>query len=149
MDQLQPRGRRLYTTHMASDWVIYGATGYTGTLLAEEAVRRGHRPLLCGRSAQKLRPLAERLQLPFTAVSLDDAKGLRAAFAGKVAVLHAAGPFVVTSAPIARRVHRFWRELPRHHRRAARLHRALRPPRRSETRWRRADTGRGLRRGAL
>lgn len=29
-----------------ADWMIYGATGYTGVLVAEEAVRRGHKPLL-------------------------------------------------------------------------------------------------------
>ena len=55
------------------DWMIYGATGYTGTLVAEEAVRRGHKPLLAGRSAAKLRPLAERLGLEYAAVALDDA----------------------------------------------------------------------------
>ena len=37
-------------------WMIYGANGYTGPLLAEEAVRRGHRPILAGRSAEKLKP---------------------------------------------------------------------------------------------
>ncbi|GAC1365932.1 MAG: hypothetical protein NVS2B12_21360 [Ktedonobacteraceae bacterium] len=30
--------------------MLYGAYGHTGTLIAEEAVRRGHRPLLAGRS---------------------------------------------------------------------------------------------------
>ncbi len=42
-------------------WMLYGATGYTGTLIAEEAVRRGHRPILAGRNAEKLRSLAKRL----------------------------------------------------------------------------------------
>jgi len=82
-------------------WVLYGAYGYTGQLLAEEAVRRGHRPLLAGRSAEKLEPLAKRLDLPFRAVGLDDAAGLRALLAGQGAVLHAAGPFVRTSKPMA------------------------------------------------
>lgn len=82
-------------------WVLYGAYGYTGTLLAEEAVRRGHRPTLAGRSAEKLEPLARRLGLPFRAVGLDDPKGLRELLAGQGAVLHAAGPFVRTSRPMA------------------------------------------------
>ena len=30
--------------------LIYGANGYTGTLIAEEAVRRGLRPVLAGRN---------------------------------------------------------------------------------------------------
>src|SRR5687768_15391376 len=35
----------------ASDWMIYGANGYTGELIAREAARRGMRPSLAGRSA--------------------------------------------------------------------------------------------------
>jgi short subunit dehydrogenase-like uncharacterized protein len=32
-----------------ADFLIYGATGYTGSLIAHEAVRRGARPFLTGR----------------------------------------------------------------------------------------------------
>jgi len=39
-------------------WMIYGASGYTGALIVEEAERQGHRPLLVGRSAKHLVPLA-------------------------------------------------------------------------------------------
>jgi short subunit dehydrogenase-like uncharacterized protein len=80
-----------------SNWILYGATGYTGVLLGEEAVRRGHRPLLAGRSAAKLKPLAERLGLDYLAVSLDDASALARALSGAALVLHAAGPFSQTS----------------------------------------------------
>ena len=31
------------------DWVLYGANGYTGALIAEEAKRQGGRPILAGR----------------------------------------------------------------------------------------------------
>ncbi len=82
-------------------WVLYGATGYTGELLAAEAVKRGHRPLLAGRSAEKLEALAQRLGLEWKAVDLSDARGLRDLVAGRGAVLHAAGPFVRTSKPMA------------------------------------------------
>jgi short subunit dehydrogenase-like uncharacterized protein len=37
-------------------WMIYGAAGATGTLIAEEAIRRGHQPLLAGRSRKTSRP---------------------------------------------------------------------------------------------
>ena len=84
------------------DWMIYGATGYTGTLVAEEAVRRGHKPLLAGRSAAKLRPLAERLGLDYAAVGLDDAEALAKAVGSVELVYHAAGPFVHTSDPMLR-----------------------------------------------
>jgi short subunit dehydrogenase-like uncharacterized protein len=76
-------------------WMLYGATGYTGVLIAEEAVRRGLRPVLAGRNADKLRPLAERLGLSFRAFGLDrpDPSKLE----GVSAVVHAAGPFIETS----------------------------------------------------
>jgi short subunit dehydrogenase-like uncharacterized protein len=81
-------------------WALYGATGYTGPLIAERAVERGHKPLLMGRSADKLAPLAKRLGLDHRAVSLDDPKALREALRGRTAVIHAAGPFTATSEPM-------------------------------------------------
>src|SRR5260370_30056942 len=36
------------------DFLIYGANGYTGALIARAAVARGHRPLLAGRNAAAL-----------------------------------------------------------------------------------------------
>ena len=83
-------------------WMLYGASGYTGALLAEEAVRRGHRPVLAGRSLERLRPLAERLGLEAVGVALDDPAALRGAVEGCALVLHAAGPFVRTSRPMLR-----------------------------------------------
>lgn len=82
------------------NWMIYGASGYTGALLAEEAVRRGHNPVLAGRSAARLSPLAARLGLEWLAISLDDPAALRRALQPFELVLHAAGPFVVTSRPM-------------------------------------------------
>jgi len=81
-------------------WMLYGANGFTGTLVAEEAVKRGHRPILAGRSAEKLRPLAERLGLEMVAVDLNDARGLEDAVKRVPLVFHAAGPFVHTSEPM-------------------------------------------------
>ncbi|HEV8324897.1 MAG TPA: saccharopine dehydrogenase NADP-binding domain-containing protein [Myxococcota bacterium] len=85
-----------------SRWMLYGATGYTGALIAEEAVRRGHRPLLAGRSVEKLAALGERLGLEWLAVGLDDARALAEAVGRVEAVLHAAGPFVHTGGPMLR-----------------------------------------------
>lgn len=81
-------------------WVLYGATGYTGVLLAERAAQRGLKPILAGRSEAKLAPLAQRLGFEHRAVSLDDAAGLRRLLEGADAVLHVAGPFIDTSAPM-------------------------------------------------
>lgn len=83
-----------------ADWMIYGATGYTGVLVAEEAVRRGHKPLLAGRSKSKLEALAGRLGLEFVAVDLSDRAGLAQAVERVKLVYHAAGPFTYTSAPM-------------------------------------------------
>lgn len=85
--------------------MIYGANGYTGELIAREAARRGMRPVLAGRSAKRIAPLAEELRLEHRAFPLG-AVDLR----GVGLVLHCAGPFVHTSAPmveacLAERVH--------------------------------------------
>jgi short subunit dehydrogenase-like uncharacterized protein len=82
-----------------SNWLLYGATGRTGTLIAEEAVARGHRPTLAGRDPQRLRRLAERLDLPWAAGSADDLPRL---IGDAPLVLLAAGPFGTTSPPVLR-----------------------------------------------
>jgi short subunit dehydrogenase-like uncharacterized protein len=82
------------------DWVLYGATGYTGKLLAEEAVRRGHRPLLAGRSAKKLEPLAETLGLEWIAVHLYENIMLTELAGRSRVVFLAAGPYTFTSRPM-------------------------------------------------
>lgn len=83
-------------------WLLYGASGYTGRLIAEEAVRRGHRPVLAGRSREKLEPLASALGLEVRVASLEDPAALAAALKGLPLVLHAAGPFIHTSEPMIR-----------------------------------------------
>lgn len=81
-------------------FMIYGAYGYTGELIARQAIARGHRPLLAGRQRDKLEKLARELDLPSVCVSLEDREALKSALAGVEVVCHAAGPFVHTSAPM-------------------------------------------------
>jgi saccharopine dehydrogenase (NAD+, L-lysine-forming) len=76
-------------------WMIYGANGYTGQLIAELAKERGDAPLLAGRSEEKVRPLAEKLALPWRAFPLD-----RPDLRDVALVLHCAGPFSATSRPM-------------------------------------------------
>lgn len=85
---------RAYTVRM-SNWMIYGANGFTGELIAREAARRGMRPVLAGRSRERLEPLAAELGLQSRAFSLD-----RPGLDGMELVLHCAGPFAHTSAPM-------------------------------------------------
>jgi short subunit dehydrogenase-like uncharacterized protein len=35
-------------------WLVYGSNGYTATLVIEEALKRGHKPVIAGRSEKKL-----------------------------------------------------------------------------------------------
>ena len=82
------------------NWMIYGANGYTGQLIVREAVKRGHKPILAARSAAAIEQLALELSLTTRAFALDDAAALDKALAGVDAVVHCAGPFVHTSAPM-------------------------------------------------
>lgn len=83
-----------------SSWMLYGATGTSGTHIAEEAVRRGHHPLLAGRSSEKLASLAHRLDLEWIVLDLADVSALSRAIADVDLVLLAAGPFGDTSMPV-------------------------------------------------
>lgn len=78
-------------------WAIYGAYGYTGRLVAELAVERGHAPLLMGRNPQQLSALATELGLEHRACSVDDAAALQAALKDVDVLAHCAGPFSRTS----------------------------------------------------
>ncbi|PYQ04790.1 MAG: saccharopine dehydrogenase [Acidobacteria bacterium] len=86
---------------MTSPYLIYGANGYTGDLIAREAVRRGQQPVLAGRSAEAVRALASELRLEHRAFALDDAGAVDEGLKGMAAVLHCAGPFVRTFRPMA------------------------------------------------
>ncbi|WP_329787051.1 saccharopine dehydrogenase NADP-binding domain-containing protein [Lentzea sp. DG1S-22] len=75
-------------------WMVYGANGYTGRLIAELAVERGERPILAGRSREKVEPLAAALGLEHRAFGLAEAgRNLE----DVDAVVHCAGPFSQTS----------------------------------------------------
>ncbi len=83
-----------------NDIVIYGAYGFTGRLITEELLRIGHRPLLSGRNAAKLGELAQKLNLSYTPVDLDNRVDLHQLLAGSKVVIHAAGPFSATAQPM-------------------------------------------------
>ncbi len=81
-------------------WMLYGASGYTGTLIAERAVASGHRPILAGRSPVALEPLATRLGVPYRVIDLGDHDAIVAGLRDVSLVCNAAGPFENTSAPM-------------------------------------------------
>ena len=77
---------------MSDRFLIYGANGYTGSLIAEEAARVGLRPVLAGRSALKVAPLARRLGFEWVDFELSNEAALRRSVGGMSVILHAAGP---------------------------------------------------------
>lgn len=83
-----------------SNWLLYGAYGYTGRLIVEEALKRGHRPTLAGRNAGKLQALGEQHDLEWLALDLDYAERLRDTVERFDLVFHAAGPFIHTAEPM-------------------------------------------------
>ena len=80
--------------------MLYGANGYTGTLTAYLAQARGLLPILAGRNQVKLEALGTRLGLQVRVFDLRDPATLRRQLSGVQAVLHMAGPFTSTSAPL-------------------------------------------------
>src|SRR5256885_11036787 len=83
---------------------IYGASGYTGRLVAHEAARRGLPLMLSGRDAGRLHAVAEELpaETPVRAAALDDRDALRHALGDCAAVINCAGPFTRLGEPVVR-----------------------------------------------
>jgi short subunit dehydrogenase-like uncharacterized protein len=82
---------------MTQTWLLYGANGYTGELIAREAVKRGMTPILAGRSRSRIEPLAAELGCKSAVFSLDDHTAMVAALNRTRAVLNCAGPFSQTA----------------------------------------------------
>lgn len=81
-------------------FLLYGANGYTGELIAREAVRRGMKPLLAGRSRKPIEKLAAELGCASAVFPLEDHTSLVRAVSSADAVLHCAGPFSATARPM-------------------------------------------------
>lgn len=85
-----------------SMWLLYGAYGFSGTLIAEEAVRQGHRPVLAGRGETRLAALAARLNLDYRVFDLDNLNHMAQVVRDFDLVFQAAGPHLYTSDPMIR-----------------------------------------------
>ncbi len=79
------------------DFILYGAYGYTGQLITKMAEEYGLRPLLAGRSEEKLQALSVSSGYPYRVVDLADRAALEDLLQEAPAVLHAAGPFIKTA----------------------------------------------------
>ena len=83
---------------MKPNFLIYGAYGYTGELIAELAVQKGLQPILAGRNVEKTQALAQKLHLKWVAFEATDKTALQLALEREdiKVVLNCAGPFTQT-----------------------------------------------------
>ena len=93
-----------------STLMIYGANGYTGRLIAREAVKRGLKPVLAGRNRDEIAQLSGELGTLRRVFELASPAEVERNLDGIDVVLHCAGPFSRTARPmleacLARRVH--------------------------------------------
>ncbi|WP_448580194.1 saccharopine dehydrogenase family protein [Thermaurantiacus sp.] len=85
---------------MERSTLIYGAYGFSAGLILQR-LRGSPLPILLGgRDPGRLLPLGERLGLPVRAFALDSPEDAARGLAGVGCVLHAAGPYKATSAPM-------------------------------------------------
>jgi short subunit dehydrogenase-like uncharacterized protein len=77
--------------------MIYGATGYTGRMVAEHARAAGTPIVLAGRSEAPLAELASKLGVAHRAFALDDAEAIQQGLADVAVLLNCAGPFMRTA----------------------------------------------------
>ncbi len=80
---------------------VYGAYGHTGRFVVAELFRRGWTPVASGRDANALVALAQAFPgLETRVATIDDPAALDRALAGTRALVHCAGPFLDTGAPL-------------------------------------------------
>jgi short subunit dehydrogenase-like uncharacterized protein len=83
---------------------VYGATGYTGRLVAHELRRSGLEFVLAGRDPERLRAVAAELggEMDVRVAGVDDRDALRHALSDCAAVVNCAGPFTTLGEPVVR-----------------------------------------------
>jgi short subunit dehydrogenase-like uncharacterized protein len=86
---------------MTGSILVYGATGYTGKLIALASKAKGSNFILAGRDEEGVKAVASPLGLPWRVFNLSDRRALDAGIRDVAAVLCAAGPFSATSRPMA------------------------------------------------
>jgi short subunit dehydrogenase-like uncharacterized protein len=80
-----------------NSFLLYGANGYTGGLIAKYAAQYGLHPVLAGRRENAIKLLAGQLNLPYKIFDLTNTAQLLAALQDVKVVIHAAGPFANTA----------------------------------------------------
>ena len=80
--------------------MIYGATGYTGRMVAEHATKSGTPVVLGGRSTGPLAELASKLDVEYRVFALDDSALIDFSLTDVAVIINAAGPFMRTAKPL-------------------------------------------------
>lgn len=80
--------------------LLYGATGYTGRIIAQH-LAGAIELVLAGRNAERLAQLGDELGLPWRAFDLSNPASMAAGLKGCAVVLNAAGPYADTAMPLA------------------------------------------------
>ena len=85
---------------METTIMIYGAYGYTGALITEQAISKGLNPILAGRNEEQTKAIAEKHQLSYRAFGLDSTNVLLHELAEVDVLINAAGPYSKTAKPL-------------------------------------------------
>jgi short subunit dehydrogenase-like uncharacterized protein len=86
---------------MNSRFLLYGANGFVGSVIARMAVEQGLQPVVAGRSAAAIQALGERMGVESRVFDLADPAAVDLGLAGIPLVLHCAGPFIYTYKAVA------------------------------------------------
>ncbi len=86
---------------MGNSFLLYGANGYTGRLIARYAAEYNLTPILAGRTRTSIEKLASEINLSYRVIDLDKEVELINALNEVKLVLHAAGPFSNTARQMA------------------------------------------------
>lgn len=81
-------------------FLIYGASGFTGALIVDLAIKKGVKPVIAGRSEAKIKPIADKYGLDYLVFGLTEKDEIVKSLEKFSLVLNCAGPFTRTSKPL-------------------------------------------------
>lgn len=81
-------------------YLLYGANGYTAQLIIKESLKAGIQPTLAGRTAEKVKKVAEKYNLAYTVFDLSNPEKIQEELKDFTVCLNAAGPFSQTAKPM-------------------------------------------------
>lgn len=79
------------------NFLIYGANGYTGTLIVQHAIAQGLKPTIAGRNAEAIKEMAQKYNLPHEVVDLNNTLAVNDMVLSTNVLLNCAGPFSRTA----------------------------------------------------